>query len=123
MEALCGEDENSFINRWGGEPIYDNYHVTINSRAGGDHGARAAFGYNLQGITERVRFDGVVTRIIPEATMAICWKGEAMGGQPEHKEIPHCLYQSVQYSEIKLQEDCTGEDETDIRIWRACGKR
>ena len=34
MEALCGEDENSFINRWGGEPIYDNYHVTINSRGG-----------------------------------------------------------------------------------------
>ena len=113
MEALCGEDENSFINRWGGEPIYDNYHVTINSRAGGDHGARAAFGYNLQGITEHVRFDDVVTRIIPEAYNGYMLEGERPWvDSPNIKKYPIVYTKVVQYSEIKLQEDCTGEDET-----------
>ena len=27
---INGEDENSFINRWGGEILFDNYTITIN---------------------------------------------------------------------------------------------
>lgn len=34
IEAIGAEDENSFINRWGGEVIYDNYTIVINDRAG-----------------------------------------------------------------------------------------
>ena len=38
IEAMNSDDDNSFLSRWGGEPIYNNYHVTVNNRAGGDYG-------------------------------------------------------------------------------------
>lgn len=112
LQAINGDDENSFINRWGGEPIYNNYHVTVNKRAGGDYGARVAFGYNLQGITEHVNFDNVITRIIPEAYNGYMLEGDKPWvDSPNIKKYPIVYTKLVQYSDIKLQEDCTGEDE------------
>ena len=112
MQAINGDDENSFINRWGGEPIYNNYHVIVNKRAGGDYGARVAFGYNLQGIKEHVNFDSVITRIIPEAYNGYMLEGEKPWvDSPNIKKYPIVHTRVVQYSDIKLQEDCTGEDE------------
>lgn len=112
LQAINGDDENSFINRWGGEPVYNNYHVTVNKRAGGDYGARVAFGYNLQGITEHVNFDNVITRIIPEAYNGYMLEGDKPWvDSPNIKKYPIVYTKLVQYSDIKLQEDCTGEDE------------
>ena len=54
IEAMNSDDDNSFLSRWGGEPIYNNYHVTINNRAGGDYGARAEFGYNMTEVISRL---------------------------------------------------------------------
>ena len=65
MEAIGGDDENSFINRWGGERMYDNFTVIINDRLGGDYGACAEFGRNMTGIEANISIDDVVTRIIP----------------------------------------------------------
>lgn len=112
MQAINGDDDNSFINRWGGEPVYNNYHVTVNRRAGGDYGARVAFGYNLQGIKEHVNFDNVITRIIPEAYNGHMLEGDKPWvDSPNIKKYPIIYTKLVQYSDIKLQEDCTGEDE------------
>ena len=33
IEAINGSDENSFVNRWGGEILYDNYNVTMRESA------------------------------------------------------------------------------------------
>ena len=38
IEALNGEDEHSFVSRWGGEILFDNFTAIINDRAGGDYG-------------------------------------------------------------------------------------
>lgn len=38
IEAINGEDENSFINRWGGEILFDNYTITINDHVGQTEG-------------------------------------------------------------------------------------
>ena len=112
MQAINGDDDNSFINRWGGEPVYNNYHVIINSRAGGDQGARVAFGYNLQGIREHVNFDNVITRIIPEAYNGYMLDGDSPWvDSPNIKKYPIVYTKVIQYSDLKLQADCTGEDE------------
>ena len=112
LQAINGDDDNSFINRWGGEPVYNNYHVIINGRAGGDYGARVAFGYNLQGIKEHVDFDNVITRIIPEAYNGYMLDGDSPWvDSPNIKKYPIVYTKVIQYSELKLQEDCTGEEE------------
>ena len=69
IQALNGEEDNSFINRWGGEIIYDNFQVIVNKRAGGDYGVQILYGKNIEkdGIKEEVDFSDVVTRIYPKA--------------------------------------------------------
>ena len=39
MDALNGEDSPTFIQKWGGEMLYDNYKIIVNDRVGGDYGA------------------------------------------------------------------------------------
>ena len=65
VEALLGDDENSFLNRWGGEFYCENFDVYINDKIGSDNGVRVEFGYNLNEIEEDVNIEEVVTRIIP----------------------------------------------------------
>ena len=47
IEAINGDDENSFVNRWGGEILYDNFTVNVNTRAGGDYGVQVLYGKNI----------------------------------------------------------------------------
>ncbi len=69
VEAINGEDDNSFINRWGGEILLDNYTITINRQIGGDYGVKLKYGRNISrdGFKESVDMQDVVTRIIPKA--------------------------------------------------------
>lgn len=69
IEAINSDDENSFINRWGGEILFDNYTVKINDRVGGDYGVELRYGKNIpqDGLRETIDTNGVVTRIYPQA--------------------------------------------------------
>lgn len=127
IEALNGEDENSFINRWGGEPIYQNEHLIMNKKYGSDKGARATFGNNLQSISETVNMDGVVTRIIP-----MSYNGHMLEGDKPWVDSPNIgkyeiIYTKViEYSDVKLQEDVSDENEkgyADLTMLRAELKR
>ena len=65
VEAILGDDENSFLNRWGGEVLLDNFDIYINDKIGSDNGVRVEFGYNLNEIEEDINIEEVATRIIP----------------------------------------------------------
>lgn len=112
MEAINGDLDQSFINRWGGEILYDNYKVIINNRVGGDYGARAEFGYNLDGIKEHVDMSNVVTRIIP-----VAYNGYTLDGNtpwvdsPNIKKYQKVYTRTMEFNDIKLKEDSTEDDE------------
>lgn len=112
MEAINGDLDQSFINRWGGEILYDNYKVIINNRVGGDYGARAEFGYNLDGIKEHVDMSNVITRIIP-----VAYNGYTLDGNtpwvdsPNIKKYQKVYTRTMEFSDIKLKEDSTEDDE------------
>lgn len=111
IEAISGNDDQSFVNRWGGEPMYDNYHLIMNHRVGGDYGARAEFGYNLEEISESVNMDEVVTRIIPESYNGYLLEGdEPWVDSPNIDKYPVIHTKVIQYSDVKLKEDCSGDD-------------
>lgn len=78
IEAINGNNDNSFVNRWGGEIIYDNYTVTINERAGGDYGVQVLYGKNIvkDGFSESVDMTDVVTRIVPKSYNGYMIEGE-----------------------------------------------
>lgn len=112
MEAINGDIDQSFINRWGGEILYDNYKIIINQRVGGDYGASAEFGYNLEGIKEHVDMSNVITRIIPVAYNGYTLEGQAPWvDSPNIKKYQKIYTRTIEFSDIKLKEDSTDEDE------------
>lgn len=120
IEAINGSDENSFINRWGGEPVYQNEHLIINRRYGSDKGAKASFGNNLESITETVNMENVVTRIIPMAYNGYMLEGDTPWVDSPNIGKYELIYTKViEFNDVKLQEDVSGEDETGFKDMEA----
>lgn len=64
-EALISDDENSFINKWGGELDVDNFNIYMNNRTGGEYGVTFKYGRDLINLNENSNIDSIITRIIP----------------------------------------------------------
>lgn len=112
MEAIGGDDENSFINRWGGERMYDNFTVIINDRLGGDYGACAEFGRNMTGIEADISIDDVVTRIIPESYNGYTLEGEEPWvDSPLIGKYANPRAAVIKFEDVKLLEDCQEGEE------------
>lgn len=112
MEAIGGDDENSFINRWGGERMYDNFTVIINDRLGGDYGACAEFGRNMTGIEADISIDDVVTRIIPESYNGYTLEGEEPWvDSPLIGNYANPRVAVIKFEDVKLLEDCQEGEE------------
>ena len=67
VEAFIGEEDQSFINRWGGEIRRNNYNVEINQRCGSDTGMKISYRKNLVGVEMASDTSQVITRILPTA--------------------------------------------------------
>lgn len=113
MESLNGDDENSFINRWGGEISYNNYEITVNDRIGRDNGLRAEFGFNLNGISEKIDMTNVVTRIVPKAFNGYLLPDNETVDSPNISKYPVVYTRVVEYPGIKMYEDASGDNESD----------
>lgn len=77
MEAINGSDENSFLNRWGGEIEYDNFTIKVNTRIGSDNGVQIRTGKNLprNGLKMVVDITNTINRIVP-----LAYNGHGMSG-------------------------------------------
>ncbi len=119
MEAISGDDENSFINRWGGEILYDNYKVIIQDKLGSDRGVSLLYGKNIpiDGLVEEVDMSDLVTRIIPQA-----YNGYMLEGQnpwvdsPLVNRYPKVRTKVIEFSDIKLKVDAQEEEEEGVII-------
>lgn len=64
VQALISDDDNSYLNRWGGELERDNYTVKMLQSAGTDRGTTIQFGKNLLEIEEDINSTEVTTRLM-----------------------------------------------------------
>lgn len=116
IEALNGDDENSFINQWGGEIIFDNYTVIVNERAGGDYGVEVLYGKNIKedGFSEEIDMRDIVTRIVPKA-----YNGHMIEGDEPWidssliDKYPTIRFGVMEFEDIKMREDAQDGDEDD----------
>ncbi len=114
IEAINGNNDNSFVNRWGGEIIYDNYTVTINERAGGDYGVQVLYGKNIvkDGFSESVDMTDVVTRIVPKSYNGYMIEGEEpWTDSPLIEKYPTVHYGVMTFEDVKMREDAGEDDE------------
>ena len=111
VEAILGDDENSFINRWGGEVYLDNFDIYINDKIGADNGVRVEFGYNLNEIEENINIEEVATRIIPMGFDGLMLEGDTpwIDSQLIEKYVNPKM-RVVQFDDVKVKESETDEE-------------
>lgn len=113
LSAINGNESPTFIERWGGEILYDNYKVIINDRVGGDYGVEARYGRNIEGVTYVVDTSNIITRIIP-----VAYNGHTMSGDEPWVDSPNLnsyakIYtKEVHYENIRMVADAAdGRDD------------
>lgn len=114
IEAINGEDDNSFVSRWGGEILFDNYTVVVNERIGGDYGCEVLYGKNIQknGFSEEVDLRDVVTRIVPKAYNGYMIEGdEPWVDSPLITNYPTIRYGVMEFEDVKMRTDAQDGDE------------
>lgn len=134
MEALNSNQDNSFINRWGGEILFDNYEIIVNSRVGEDRGVEIRYGKNIKkdGISEEVSTGNTVTRIYPKAYNGYKMSGKGYVDSPLLKKYPTVKAITMTFSDVKMAEDaqegdeekgiiiCNSQDELDQALKMKC---
>ncbi len=118
MEALNGDDENSFINCWGGEMLFDNFQVIVNEKIGGDFGAELRYGKNIpvDGLTEEVDVREVVTRIYPKAYNGYPMTGNGHVDSTLLDNYPIVKCKTMTFDNVKMSEDAQEEEDSDVII-------
>lgn len=110
VAALIGDEDQAFINRWGGEIKRDNFSIAINSRVGEDRGVCIRYRKNLTGLNLTEDYSEVKTRImatglnendtvfeIPEA-----YGGPYIDSSDHLNDYAHPKIGYAHYSDIKI---------------------
>lgn len=115
MEAINGSDDNSFLNRWGGEIEYDNLTIRVMRRIGAANGVLVRTGKNLprNGLKFTVDGSNTINRIVP-----LAYNGHGMTTSPAYVDVvlpPNAIRRTgvITFENIRLASDTGyGEGET-----------
>lgn len=118
MEALTSDDENSFLNRWGGEVLYNNYEVIINEKIGSDHGVQLLYGKNIpeNGMSVEIDSSEVVTRIYPKAYNGRMMSNNGYVDSDNIDNYPTVKQAVMEFSDVRLAEDVQAGEDTEGMI-------
>ena len=110
IEALNSNEDNSFINRWGGEIFFNNYEIIVNKKQGNDYGVQILYGKNIKkdGIHEEVDTREVVTRIFPKAYNG--YKSTNPVDSELINKYPTVKIATMTFDDVKMQQDASEED-------------
>lgn len=113
MQALNGDIDQSFINRWGGEILFDNFTVIVNDRVGGDYGIELRYGKNIpkDGMSYEADTRDVVTRIYPQAYNGYKMTGNGYVDSPLINNYPTVKAVAMTFDNVKIRDDAQEDDE------------
>ena len=109
IDAIMGDSDNSFINRWGGEIELDNFDFKIKSEIGENRGVEVTYGHNMQGFEGEIDESGVITRVMPEGFNGILLP-EKYVDSPLIDNYAFPRIQKIYISSIKVKENPEDED-------------
>ena len=112
MECLASDDDNSFLNRWGGEILYDNHTFHVLQQAGQDRGITLSASRNISGFTVEEDDSEFADVIIPVGYNG--WTCPSEVRREKVGRVPHKRF--VEYSDIKYIDDASQEDYDDPEI-------
>ena len=109
LDAISGTEEPTFLQRWGGEILYDNYKIIINEKVGGSYGTEIRYGKNMDGITYTIDMSDVVTRIVPVAYNGRTISGNMYVDSENINKYSTVYIKEIVFEDVKLKEDIQGE--------------
>lgn len=115
LEALTADD-NSFLQRWGGEIEFDNFTVRIMDRIGSDNGLELRYGKNIEGMTYTVDMSQVRTRLFPKAYNGYKMTGIPYVDSPLLSNYPNVKAGTITFDHIRMAVDVTEEQIDDPEL-------
>lgn len=120
VAALTGDDENSFVNRWGGELFIDNFDVYMNNKIGHDTGLVISYGRNMEYIKESSSYKNTITRIIPIGFDGLRLTGKTPWvDSPNIDKYPYVMEKEIKFDQVKVKEENSNEGFETIEEARA----
>ena len=103
VQALIGNEENSFVNRWGGEIVRDNYKISILRKRQSTSSIKTIrYKKNLKGITFNIDFTTVGTRLMPMGYDALLLP-EKYIDSPLINNYSHPIIKKLEYADVKVK--------------------
>lgn len=103
LEAIVGNEDNSILNRWGGELFLNKYTVTLNHKIGADHGVKCKYGNNSTSFKRNRNNEDIITRAI-----VVMYDGLMLPEQyvdsPLINNYPEIYEGIVEFDDIKVKE-------------------
>lgn len=130
MDAIGG-DSPSFIDMWGGEPLYTNYKIILNAHAGVDRGTEIRYGKNTEKISVSEDMSEVTTRIVPLAYNGHKYSKEYIDS-PLIDNYAKIYTKEISFDDVKMKEDaqedddkngiivCNDQEELDVVLEQKC---
>lgn len=125
IQAINGDKENSFRNRWGGEMIYDNFDIYVNTRIGKDNGIRIKYKRNMEDVSLTVDRDSIITKGCPVAYDGKMLPEKYICSQLINK-YPLICEGFIDVSDLKLKDPENQDDEgfdTEEELYNAMRER
>lgn len=120
VAALTGDDENSFVNRWGGELFIDNFDIYMNEKIGHDTGLIISYGRNMEYIKESSSYKNTITRIIPIGFDGLRLTGKTPWvDSPNIHKYPYIMEKEIKFDQVKVKEENSDEGFETIEEARA----
>lgn len=120
VAALTGDDENSFVNRWGGELFIDNFDIYMNEKIGHDTGLIISYGRNMEYIKESSSYKNTITRIIPIGFDGLRLTGKTPWvDSPNIDKYPYIMEKEIKFDYVKVKEENSDEGFETIEEARA----
>ena len=110
MDAINGSSSPTFIQRWGGEILYDNYKIIINKQVGKDRGAEVRYGKNMEELDQSIDYSNLVTRIVP-----ISYNGYTLDTDRPWVDSPlidkyaKIYTKEIKFENVRLKEEVEGD--------------
>ncbi|PGE86616.1 endopeptidase [Bacillus pseudomycoides] len=119
VEAILDDSQdNSFINRWGGELKRDNFDVKMLKNRGMDHGVVIQHKKNLLGYEGDVDWKSPVTRIMPKGFDGLLLP-EKYVDSPLINKYPHPKIAVIEFSHIKAAVGENAKDDDAVLLEEA----
>ena len=96
--------DNSFVNRWGGHIIRDNFNVSMVQNPARDEVVVLRDRKNVKGYSSDLDYEKVVTRIMPQGFDGL-FIPEKYIDSPLIDKYPYPKIQIVEFSEVKAEQD------------------